>query len=431
MTFREHEMRAAVDREIHARPPVEIATPAEVSHLACLTGEQHRESDREHLVRLCSHFKVTPPTESATHFSADFGPFRLTWERHTEFSTYMFIREGSGAKPFKEPAIDAAPDDWIAGLPGEVIAATHLAVEAAHDNGRTEDDLASLFDNNPMSGGQILDGRARMWSDFRLHADRFERVLICNINLDPRSLGRIVQRVLEMETYRPMAMLAFPLARDARPKVAALESELADVTRALAEPKGVDAEQDTLKRLSALAGQAEAIMAETNYRFSAARAYAALVRERWARLREQRVSGLQPATEFLARRMNPAMETCDNLAHRQEQLSSRISRASNLLRTRIDVALEAQNRDLLKSMDRRAKLQLRLQKTVEGLSVVAISYYLLSIVSYLAKGAKEAGVSPLDPYTVVLAAFIPVVALVWGGVHRVRRKLAEAEGRGE
>lgn len=427
-SFREHEMRAALEREIHARPSDEIGTPAEVSHLACLTGEQRADLDRAHLVELCSHFKVTPPTESATHFSADFGPFRLTWERHTEFSTYTFITDHTGAKPFTDPAIRHAPEDWVAGLPGDVIAAIHVAVETGREEGRTEEDLASLFDNNPMSGGQILDGRARMWSDFRLHADRFARILICNHSLDDRSLGRVVQRVLEMETYRPMAMLAFPLARDARPRLVELEEELVDVIGGLAELKGVDAEQETLARLSALAGKAEAITAETTYRFSAARAYAALVQERWERLREKRVSGLQPATEFLARRMNPAMETCENLAHRQEQLSSRINRASNLLRTRIDVALEAQNRDLLASMNRRVKLQLRLQKTVEGLSVVAISYYLLSLVHYLAKGAESAHVLPIDPELVVLGAFPVVVFVVWGGVRRIRRKLEEAVG---
>src|SRR3546814_18423991 len=70
--------------------------------------------------------------------------------------------------------------------------------------------------------------------------------------------------------------------------------------------------------------------------------------------------------------------------------------ASNLLRTRVDIELEAQNRDVLMSMNRRARLQLRLQETVEGLSVVAISYYVVGLVGYAAKARSEEHTSELQ-----------------------------------
>ncbi|MEP1030328.1 MAG: DUF3422 family protein, partial [Alphaproteobacteria bacterium] len=176
----------------------------------------------------------------------------------------------------------------------------------------------------------------------------------------------------------------------------------------------------------ALAAETEAVNVATAYRFAAARAYHELIKRRMASMREERMEGVPPAMDFLDRRFAPAMESCENLATRVESLSGRISRATSLLRTRVDVALEAQNRDLLESMNRRARLQLRLQETVEGLSVVAISYYLLSLISYLAKGAKTAGLSHVDPYVVVLVAFVPVVVGIGFGVRRMRRVIEKS-----
>jgi len=223
-----------------------------------------------------------------------------------------------------------------------------------------------------------------------------------------------------------LAMLALPLARDARRRVSEAEANVSEIVTRLAEIEGVEDERELLGRLSVLAAEAEAISAGTNYRFSAAKAYFELVMRRLGELREDRIIGLQPVGEFIERRLIPAMETVENVADRLENLSLRIARASDLLRTRVDVALEGQNRDLLRSMDRRARTQLRLQATVEGLSVVAISYYILSLVSYLAKGAKGMGVG-LDPFIVVTMAFPVVIFGVWASVRRVRKSITRKE----
>ena len=87
---------------------------------------------------------------------------------------------------------------------------------------------------------------------------------------------------------------------------------------------------------------------------------------------------------------------------------------------------EANNQDLLASLAHRQKLQLRLQQTVEGLSVVAISYYTISIVAYIAKavdGIVLPGGVHLKDDVITALAVVPVVALVYGLVHRVRRHL--------
>lgn len=430
MAFSEHPLRAELTAEMNARPHAEVSSPAQVSHIACVTGEESADADRKHLEKLCQAFKVSAPPASASQFSADFGPFRLMWERHTEFSTYTFIQEEPFDRPFKDAPITAVPSDWIDGLPGEVLTALHIAIETQADDVREGADLAGLFDNNAIVGGKVVDGRALMWTDYQTHVDRYLRFLVRDEGLGAPSLGRLVKRICEMETYRMMAMLALPPARDARPEIAKLEQQLSDILQTLAFSDGTDDEQRLLQQLSEVAASTERISASLNYRFSASRAYQELVFERTEALRLARIVGVQPMTDYMIARFRPAMETRDNLTRRIETLSRRVARASDLLRTRVDVALEAQNRDLLTSMDRRAKLQLRLQQTVESLSVVAISYYLLGLLSYLLKGLSVSKAVDLPvKYDVILAIlFVPVILAVWWGVHRVRNAIMGKPG---
>lgn len=426
--FKEHPLRDVLAAEMHARPHGVIDAPAKISYLAVVNDETSAPVDHAHLGKLCAAFKVKPPPPETKHFTESMGQFRLKWERHTEFATYSFIREAPFDQPFKDTVIEMVPEDWLANLPGEVLVATHVALESQDMPERPVPELVGLFDNNTVMGGYVADRRAITWTDFIVHDDRFRRVLIRDLGLNHRSAARLVQRVLEIETYRSLAMLALPLAREARSRVAKAETEAGAIISRLAEIEGVEDERELLRRLSVLAAEAEKISAGISYRFSAADAYYELVKRRLESLREERIVGLQSAGEFIERRLVPAMETVENVGERQQTLSARISRASDLLRTRVDVALEGQNRDLLRSMDRRARVQLRLQATVEGLSVVAVSYYLLSLVSYLAKGANALG-SPVDPFVVVAIAFPFVVAAVWAGVRRVRRSITAKKAK--
>jgi uncharacterized membrane-anchored protein len=266
-----------------------------------------------------------------------------------------------------------------------------------------------------------------VWTDVRVHADGYGRFLVKDLGLNQRQLGRLAQRLVEINSYYLLAMLAFPIARAALPKIAALERELSDSVRKLSEISGLGDESALLKRLSTLAAEAESVAAATNYRFSAAKAYSALVAQRFEDLRATRLEWMQPLDEFMLRRLAPAMETCASVATRQDSLSVRVARASDLLRTRVDVALEAQNRDLLRSMNRRARAQLRLQQTVEGLSVAAISYYVVGLVAYAAKAAHGAGVK-VDPDLAAGIAIPIVVGLVWFAIRRLRKAVV---GKGE
>jgi len=305
---------------------------------------------------------------------------------------------------------------------------TYLTLEGPETPERAFDDLAALFADNLVTGSAMRGGQALVWTDFRIHDDGFNRILVRDQGMNQRQAGRLVQRLLEVGAYRMMAMLAFPLARDVLPQVSDAERTLNDLMDAMASSDSGEDERQILKQLTGLASRIEALSLKSSYRFSAAIAYHALVQRRIEELREVRlddvneVRGLQPPGEFVNRRLAPAMETCRSATDRLEALAKRIGRASDLLRTRVDVALEEQNRDLLESMDRRARVQLRLQETVEGLSVVAISYYLLGLVSYAAKSIKAAG-APINTDITTGLSLPIVIGVIWFGMRRLRRAL--------
>ncbi|ROR32345.1 DUF3422 family protein [Inmirania thermothiophila] len=428
LPLREHPQRRALAREAHARPYESLQAPVRVSHLALVTGEGGAGADHAHLSTLCEAEGVPTPPREAKHHAVDLGWGRLRWERHTEFSTYTFIVRGGFRDPFGEPPLAAVPRDWLAGLPGELLVALHLAMRPRTAPVPTLEELGEHLAPTAIAGSRVAGGAAYVWSDFRLHADGFGRILVHDRGLRGRQAGRLVQRLLEIETYRMMALLALPLARTHGPALAELDGRLAEVTARLASPGSLEDERALLTDLTAMAAAVERIGAETAYRFGAAAAYHDLVRRRIAELREERIPGLQTIEEFMTRRLEPAMATCRSVNARREEIAERIARAANLLRTRIDIALEEQNRDLLASMDRRARLQLRLQETVEGLSVVVLSYYLVSLVGYAAKAAKAAGL-PLDPALATGFAIPVVVGAVGWGIQRMRRRLMREEGR--
>ncbi|MBP2226984.1 putative membrane-anchored protein [Azospirillum agricola] len=427
--LRDHALRLTLTNEVHARPPESLSAPVRATMLAMLSGEGAGETDRRHLEALCDWAGVARPPQGATHHSASFGSFRLKWERHTEFSTWTVFRPsarpggalaGMLVDPFVEPAVNAVPREWLHGLPGELMVGIHVAVLDADTPEPSANMMAAMFGSESYVGSRIAGRSATAWTDFRIHGDGFSRMLVADHSMTPRQTGRVVQRLLEIETYRVMALLALPVARGVLPRINPIESDLAELTTRVATLRGLQDERDLLDRLTLLAAQTEQIAAETSYRFGAARAYHELVEKRIEELREIRIEGIQTVREFMDRRLTPAIRTCEAVEQRLTSLSQRVARTSNLLRTRVEIAVEGQNAELLQSMDRRAQLQLRLQETVEGLSVVAISYYLVGIVGYAAKGLKGFGLK-VDP-DMLVGLMIPVVILfVWSGVRRIRK----------
>ncbi|MDE3010332.1 MAG: DUF3422 domain-containing protein [Pseudomonadota bacterium] len=422
----EHPLRREVNNEVHARPPEAMVAPLRVSFLAMYAVGETRDQGWRKVQALATRFGVAAPADNASHFSADLGAFRLKAERHSEFLRLKVIVAGRGSAgdPFAEPALDAVPADWVAGLPGQLLVSTNVALLPAADGIPDADTIATRwFGGNQLVAASIAAGAAQAYTDFNIQPDGSGRILIYDHGLTPRQAGRSVQRLVEIDTYRVLALLAFPMARALVPQINRGERELAEITRALVDAQAKD-EPALFERLSRLGASIESQQSDSLFRFSAAEAYDTLVQQRIVDLRETRLPGLQTFKGFMGRRLEPAMATCRSVKARLELLSQHLARVNELLATRVDITREEQNQRVLESMDRRARVQLRLQETVEGLSVAAITYYIVGLVGYLAKGAKAAGVS-LD-VEIVMAVSIPLIAvLIYVGLRRLHASLAK------
>ena len=422
----EYNIRIKLQNELHSSPYELLSVPVLVSHLALFSNISNAQQELKLVTQLCHHYSVAPPALDTRYFSADFGSFRLRWERHNEFSSYTFFVLVMAEKPFKENAIDRAPKEWLETLPGEIISATHVTVEKRDKAKYTMNELSALFASNNIIGAKVAADRAEVWTDNKIHNDGFCRILINATDLSRHQTGRLVKRLIDIETYRMLAMLPVPLAREYIPELALLDERLAELTTNNTELETLEDEQNLLSELTSLAAKIESISALTNQRFSATSAYYNIVKLRISELREQRIQGLQMFHEFMEQRLTSAMDTCASVHSNLDTLSTRVARASELLRTRVDITMEGQTRDLLQSMDKRAHMQFRLQETVEGLSVVVLSYYLIGIVGYAFKGVKSAG---LDINTeLVTGLSIPFVfVLVFFGMRRLRNAISHKD----
>ncbi len=418
-----HPQRIQLNDEVHARPPEPLVAPVRLSYLALFSDTAAREGGFSAVCALAERHGVAPPPTGANHYSADLGPFRLKWERHTEFVRYTFIVAGAGAHPFDDPAIAAVPADWLAGLPGQLMEAAHVALlPPGPDEAEPLAAARRLFPGDLLVGSVVSGGAAAAFTDFRVRPDGFSRVLVLDRRMTPAQAGRVVQRLLEIDTYRIMALLALPVAQALAPEIARCEREVAGITAAMVTAGDPD-EPVLLDRLTRLAAEIDSRQADNLYRFSAANAYDGLVQRRIQDLRETRVSGLQTLQEFTERRLAPAMNTCRSVAARQEELSRRVARATQLLATRVGVSREQQSQSVLEAMNRRVRLQLRLQSTVEGLSIAAVTYYIVGLVGYAAKAFKAAG-GHVDP-DLVMGISIPIIAALMAlGLRKVRQAVA-------
>lgn len=424
----QHPLRRPLNDEVHARPPVPLEAPEYVSYLAVLHHEGSASREAAHLSALAEQFGLDSPVTDSGHVLLEMDGFRLKWERHNEFSSYTFFRPILAGDSSEEHALLAVPAAWRRDIPGQIIAATHIEV-------RSTDDVLpdSLLEQASPRGETLVASRVAdcagwVFTDFHIH-DGFSRFVLLDDGLTPRQAGRMVQRLVEIETYRVMAVLAFPVAKEVGRLLSRAEDELADLMDGLGQARSTDDDRIMLGRLTRLAAEVERSVARTTFRFGAAAAYYRLVQQRIDELRESRLNGFPTMREFMERRLAPAIATCATIARRQEDLSGRVARNSQLLRTRVDIELERQNQELLAQMNRRAKIQLHLQETVEGLSVVAITYYASQLVNYVAKGAKDF-IAPATP-EVLTAASIPVIAgLVYMGLRRMRKLLAREEHSG-
>jgi len=377
-----HPLRRALADEPHARPATPVVAPAVVSCLAL-----HGADADELFLRLSEIARLhaeEPPKREAAHGILELGVGRLKWERHGEFASLVVVRNLPGLSLATlddfPTAFSIISERWLASLPGKVIAAADVLLVPDAPPGSGVARANNWFVTHTTAASVVQGDAARILTAFVLREDGRTRWTVLDASLGPAQSAHLVQSIVEIELYRMMALLAFPMARQTFPILQRIEERLAAVmsdmsrVRTTAAPTEVEAEERRqLDELTRLAAEVEGLIAGSEFRFSSARAYWEIVEARVTELRERRIGDMRTLGGFLARRMAPAMKTVDATARRQESLSNRIERGTALLRTRVDVAREEQNLALLADIDRRGKLQLRLQETVEGLSIAAIT----------------------------------------------------------
>ncbi len=424
----DHPLRYALANELHARPFPSLKAPCHAAFIAIKqevdAAARDRDKDRAHLISLLDRYGASHPQPGATHWFGKIGRHKLKWESHTEFVTYTLFGDGVAERPFDGTTFEAFPDDWLEAAPGVRITSALVRIEQTPGEDKIFDKLGDWFVPESLACSHVLDESVTIAGDFRIDENGHMRFAVfVGEDCGPRRLGRVVQRLCEIETYKSMSMLGLSRVRSMGSGLTHIDETLTEImsqmTGQMAGP--ATPADETLNSLLQVSSELEALAARSAYRFAATAAYETLVNQRIDILREERFRGLQTFSEFMMRRFDPAMRTVKATETRIKSMSGRATRASDLLRTRVDVERSAQNQTLLESMDKRADLQLRLQKTVEGLSVVAISYYAVNLVIYMAEPLGDAaGVSKL----VLTSLMTPLVILgVWWLVRRIREKM--------
>ncbi|WP_435229684.1 DUF3422 family protein [Pseudopelagicola sp. nBUS_20] len=422
--IKDHPLRYRLANELHARPFPSLEIPCTAAFLAVKRQynavARDRADDVNHLVDLLDRYGAPHPQPGATHYSGQIGRHFLKWEQHAEFVTYSVFTPGLSARPFDPAEFEIFPEDWLSNAPGVCVTSALIRVEPRPDHEKLLHNLKEWFVPESLAVSQVLDDAAVVATDFRINAAGHICIsAMVSLGTDKRRIGRIVQRLCEIETYKSMSMIGFARVGHLSDKMGRIEERLNHMMAQIS--KGDVPADSILDELLQTSAELESLIAESSFRFGATGAYETIVNQRIDVMRESRFEGRQTFAEFMMRRYDPAMRTVASTKLRLEALAERAMRAGELLRTKVDVSRSAQNQALLESMDRRADLALRLQKTVEGLSVVAISYYAVSLTSYLAYPLSV----PLSMNKEILTAIVtpPVVLAVWWMVSRIRARV--------
>ncbi|MFM7656381.1 MAG: DUF3422 family protein [Paracoccaceae bacterium] len=421
----DHPQRYAMVNELHARPFPVLEAPCMAAYIAIKepvdAANRDRALDKAHLLALLDRNGAAHPQPDATHYAGPIGRSELKWESHTEFVTYSAFTPGLSARVFDPMEAEVFPAEWVAAAPGKRLTSVLIRVETLPtDEAELVARLDDWFVGESLAVARVVDGAAVIAGDFRIDpAGHMRFAVFVQPGTGGRRVGRIVQRLCEIETYRAMSMLGLMRSRQLTAQLNSLDPRLAALVGALDDSE--PSPDAALHNLLAISAELESLAVKFSFRFGATAAYEAILNQRVQVLREERVAGRQTFGEFMMRRYDPAMRTVKSAEKRLKEMAERAERAAELLRTRVDVERSAQNQKLLESMDRRADLALRLQHTVEGLSVVAISYYAVSLAGYLAYPMAQGLGMTKESLTAALV--LPVVGAVWFMVRRIRKSM--------
>ncbi|MFP2769302.1 DUF3422 family protein [Oceanisphaera sp. KMM 10153] len=413
--MRSHPLREQIIAEVHARPFQKLQAPLGVRHIAVVYDGAPLEEVRQSLFRLGNMLGLKETTGKSRFWQGENADLALRFEAHHEFYTLTLTALNTQELP-------QLPDEWLASVPGSFLCGAEILFRAHQANADEDAWLHRHFGDYQVNSSMVMSGVGQMWTDFYPREDSgLVRVLVEDRGLQLQQAGRLLQRICEIETYRHVALLALPLANEVVPEINQLEAELVDLSTrvALEEPSVL------LHQLMNLAERLEALSAKTSNRFSAADAYFALVNKRIGELRETRIEGRQTVEQFMDRRLDPATRTCRTAGLRIEQLSRRLARTTQLVRSQVDLSVEQQNRDMLSSLSKRAGEQLRLQAKLESFSIIVVTYYAFDLIDRTLRNLIE-NEEHRHLMEAGLSLSVPFIALVlWLYIRRLLRGVGE------
>ncbi len=375
LSSRSHPLRDVLDKELQQRTFPALQAPCRLCQFMLTVSPASRSSELNFIQQLASqqgsYFSETDHDINLPLFGGS-----LRFEKHGEFSSYIFIQSANTKQLFDDPLDFLPGKTWLDEIPGQIFRVVQLSVITPNQL-QCYGNIDALFNPDNCISSLLAGNKARIWTDFQKHAEGAGRMLLLDQGLSQSALGRLVQQLFDLGNYRKLSLLGWPLSRQALAKLTVLEKQLSDITQRIEHKRNDD--EHLLNEITTMAAQTEHLIADTSSRLQATAAYYQLTLDRIKSLNETPIDGLLSLQDFTERRLTPAFRTSESVVFRQNALSSRLGRSTELLRTRISLKLEQQNQQLLASMDRRAKLQLKMQQVVEGLSLVAISYYAVQL----------------------------------------------------
>ena len=421
----ENPLRFGLHDEINAHPYEPLHSPERITYLAFLVDEEQRACEGAHAESLCRHLNLPAPDMENRYIRIVSDGLRVKIERHEEFTRYSIILYCPFGEPFAQPAACRLPAEWIEAIPGTLLVAANAAVILATNDFKTAspEAAAAHFPDGRLIGSGLANGALTTYTDFRIHEDGFSHWLVYDHCQDPNQVGRTLQRLLEVETYRMLALLAVPIVRDLRPELKVRDRQLVELTNDVA-GGSEQSDDDLLEDLTRLAADIEHLVSTHQYRFDATRAYFGLVSSRLAQLREVKIGELATLSGYLNRRLEPIEDSCESSMRWLNTLAHRVTNASQMLRTRADVRREQQNLQLLAALNRRSGMQLRLQQTVEAFSLAAITYAGAQLLGIMAGALFKRGLFPFDEPTMQAIAIPVVFLLAYWGTASIRRDAA-------
>lgn len=412
--------KATLNAEWHARPDMRLKPSMRCTHIVT----SRETSTHTDVLDFCTNKGTNRPIPDARHHLIDLPNCMVKWENHTEAASYTFAAAASKNGPFSEPSLSYIPsevqnilmDNFKVGVRIEMLPEREVNSDKGFFAAQT------ILKTQKIYGGWMSDQHAAVWSDFLPDTEGFIRILIADIALTEGRLSRLVHRLLDMETYRILAITALPLARKTMEKLDQIEPELDTVMETLASNPPEEKQEDLLNKITNIAARAEHLASSTAYRFAAAKAYEDIVLRRMKEVREDVLDGHLRFTVFLNKTLRPAMRTCDAAELRAQTLTARVSRAANLLNTMVDMTQNRQSHEILRSLEKQAGTQVKLQQAVEGFSIFAVSYYALGLIGYTLKAAQKTGVA-ISPDLISGLLAPAIVFLSWMLVRTVKRRV--------